>query len=104
MTYNLLENKSVPRYSAHIFICENQRVSNHIIGCCASKGSKELIHYMKEKIKELNIKGVRINKSGCLGQCSNGPAMVLYPSGKWFKITNKEDIDIFITKFILLKQ
>ena len=55
---------------------------------------------MKEKIKKLKIKGIRVNSSGCLNRCKKGPLMVVYPEGIWLKVTNKKDIDIIIEKYI----
>lgn len=85
-----------PSYKHHIFICQNERPEGHIRGCCASKGSVDLLVYMKERAKELGITDIRINKSGCLNACENGPTMVLYPKGQWFCAKNKQEIDAIL--------
>ena len=56
--------------------------------------------YMKEKIKLLGVKGLRVNSSGCLNRCKKGPLMVIYPEGVWLKVTNKKDIDLIIEEHI----
>ena len=56
---------------------------------------------MKKKVKEAEIKGVRINASGCLNRCKLGRIMVVYPQGAWFKVKNKKDIDLLIEQFLV---
>ena len=87
-------------YDKHIFFCTNLRKDKNKISCGAFN-SRELRIYMKKKVKELRIKGVRINASGCLNRCKLGPVLVAYPRGAWFKIRNKKDIDLFIEEFLL---
>jgi (2Fe-2S) ferredoxin len=80
-------------YDRHVFVCVNQREAGHPRGCCLDKGSAELRDYMKSRAKELGIRNVRINQSGCLDRCELGPSMVIYPEGIWYRPQSKADID-----------
>ena len=40
----------------------------------------------------MGLDDVRVQKSGCLNYCEQGPTCVIYPEGKWFKIT-EDSID-----------
>ena len=40
-----------------------------------------------ERAKKAGLDEVRVQKSGCLDQCENGPTCVIYPEGIWYKIT-----------------
>lgn len=82
-----------PSYTHHIFVCTNRRPDDAAKGCCASKGSEELHTYMKLRANELGIKNIRINKSGCLDACEQGPTVVIYPEASWHTIRSKEDVD-----------
>ena len=82
-----------PFYRQHVFCCVNQREAGHERGCCADNGSLELREYMKMRAKELGLKRVRINSSGCLDRCEKGPSVVVYPEGVWYRCENKEDVD-----------
>jgi (2Fe-2S) ferredoxin len=93
-----------PHYDFHIFMCQNRRPEGHSQGCCASKGSEELLSYMKKRVQELEIKNVRVNKAGCLGQCKNGPALVIYPEGVWYKAQSSNDIEEIIQSHLLRKK
>ena len=90
-------------YDKHIFFCTNYRKEEKKISC-GRHNSEALRNYMKEKVKELAIKNVRINSSGCLNRCKLGPIVVSYPEGKWYKITNKEDVDLFIDELLIKRK
>ena len=101
---NPTEFREPPFFEFHIFICQNERTPDSEVGCCFSKGSQDLLRYMKARAKDLNLSNIRINKSGCLGQCSRGPALVIYPQGKWFQIKTFEDIETIFARYILEKK
>lgn len=87
-------------YQQHVFCCTNQRPAGHELGCCASKGGEKLRNYMKRRVKELGIKGVRINGAGCLGRCEHGPAIVIYPEGVWYSPKTEADCDEIIARHL----
>mgnify|MGYP001331494540 FL=1 len=87
-------------YRKHIFFCTNKRDADHPRGCCAGKGSLKLRNYMKLKIKELGLHNIRVNTSGCLDRCEEGPCIVIYPEGIWYRANNKTDIDSIIENHI----
>ena len=80
-------------YQCHVFFCLNQREEGHPRGCCQDKGSAELREYMKARAKEMKLKRVRINSSGCLDRCEQGPSVVIYPEGVWYSCRTKDDVD-----------
>ncbi len=91
----------MPRFEKHIFICINERKAGDTRGCCHSRGSQELLDYMKSRTHELGLKGkVRVNKAGCLNACAQGPSMVIYPDGVWYSPKTKEDMEEIITEHI----
>ena len=80
-------------YRRHVFFCVNERAADHPRGCCLAKGSLELREYMKARAKEMGLKRIRINASGCLDRCELGPSVVIYPEGVWYRCRTKEDVD-----------
>ena len=87
-------------YKKHVFVCENVRESK-TRKSCGNQGKK--IRARLKKIvfdKGLNT-NIRINRSGCLDQCENGPCLVVYPEGIWYTKINKNDcMDIFLKSII----
>ncbi len=91
----------MPRFNKHIFICINERKSGDTRGCCSSRGSIELLDYMKGRVHELGLKGtVRVNKAGCLDACSQGPTMVVYPDDIWYAPRTQEDMEEILVEHI----
>jgi (2Fe-2S) ferredoxin len=86
-------NDPAPYYHRHVFCCVNVRAATDPLGCCSAKGSDQLRNYMKARAKELGLKGLRINASGCLDRCALGPTMVIYPEGVWYNYKSREDVD-----------
>jgi (2Fe-2S) ferredoxin len=82
-----------PYYRIHVFVCTNRRPDGHPRGSCAGRGSEPLRDYLKARVKELRLDGVRINSAGCLDRCELGPVMVIYPEGVWYAYRTHEDLD-----------
>jgi len=59
---------------------------------------------LKKKIKEKGLWGdhVRISSSGCLGLCSEGPNVVLYPSGRVFTETTINDVERIVDEIVAI--
>lgn len=69
-----------------------------------SKGSDKILIYLKSRIKELGLKDIRVNKAGCLDQCEQGPAVVIYPEGVWYTIKTLEDAEALIQDHLIKEQ
>ena len=60
--------------------------------------------YAKKRVKKLGLAGpgkVRINKSGCLDRCEEGPVVVIYPQGTWYTYVDETDIDEIIDSHLV---
>ncbi len=92
-----------PYYRCHVFCCVNERPENHPRGSCCRRGSVRLRNYMKARAKELGLEGagVRINASGCLDRCENGPTMVIYPDGVWYHYETLADVDEILERHVI---
>ena len=66
------------QFEKHVFVCTGGDY-------CPSDGSVEVHAFLKDGIKARGLKKtVRVNKSGCLDQCGNGPMVVVYPENVWY--------------------
>jgi len=91
-----------PTFEKHVFICTASRPPGHPKGCCNSKGSAELLDAMKMDVFEREINDrIRINSAGCLDSCENGPSLVVYPEGVWYKPQSKEDVLEIVEKHLV---
>lgn len=95
----------MPYYQHHVFFCCNQRENGE--ACCAQHGAREQRDYMKKRLKELGLHGegqMRVNIAGCLGRCTEGPVIVVYPEEVWYTYVDQEDIDEIIESHLLNNQ
>ncbi|MBE7439539.1 MAG: (2Fe-2S) ferredoxin domain-containing protein [Spirochaetales bacterium] len=83
------------KFEKHLFVCENVRQGGERPSC-GGRGGAEVRQYLKARVKDLDLKGVRINMSGCLDQCEEGPVSVLYPEGRWVQLSNREQAEAFL--------
>ncbi len=89
------------RFQKHLFICNNQRKEDDPRGCCSSRGSMNLLDYIKKRVHESGLKGnVRVNKAGCLDACQYGPTLVVYPEAVWYAPRTQEDMEEIFTEHI----
>jgi len=89
-------------YQRHIFFCTNQREGT--AQCCGRCGAVEMRGYAKRRAKELGIHGpggVRVNTSGCLDRCDEGPVAVVYPEGVWYTYVDEEDIEEIVQEHLV---
>jgi (2Fe-2S) ferredoxin len=87
-------------FQAHLFVCCNRRADDHPRGSCAARGSEKLRDYMKARAKELGLPGVRVNTAMCLDRCEQGPCLVIYPEGVWYRITSTAEIDSILERHV----
>jgi (2Fe-2S) ferredoxin len=73
-------------FERHVFVCVTGKT-------CPTQGSEAVHAAMKALAKErLGKHRVRINKSGCLGQCGHGPMVAVYPDNVWYTHVRVEDV------------
>lgn len=87
-------------YQKHIFVCTNQKEEGR--ACCANKGGSPFFAYLKEALIKHNLHGpgkIRVSQSGCLGRCTDGPWLVIYPEGTWHRYETTDDLDRMIEVF-----
>ena len=84
-------------YKYHVFFCTNQRQDGR--ACCQDHDAAAMRNYAKDRVKQLGLAvpgGVRVNTAGCMGRCSEGPTMAVYPQGIWYRYDSQADIDEII--------
>ena len=92
-------------YQQHLFFCTNQKKLGK--KCCQEADADALLQYTQQRLKQLNLHGagqLRVNKSGCLGRCSQGPCLLIYPQGIWYTYETTDDIDEIIEQCLLQGQ
>jgi (2Fe-2S) ferredoxin len=89
-------------FKHHVFFCCNQRDEGQC--CCNVLGATEAQTYAKDRIAELNLRGkgkIRVNKTGCLERCDEGPVIVVYPEGVWYHYLDQDDVEEIIQEHLI---
>jgi len=88
-------------YDPHIFMCTNRRPDDHPRGSCGARDGEMLRQYLRDKLKDANVESARANMAGCMDQCENGPVLVVYPEGIWYRAATKADIDRIVDEHFI---
>lgn len=68
-----------------VFVCNHDD--------CKDRGSKDLTGKLKKWAKEEHKGDIKVYRSGCLGQCSDGIAIACYPEKKYLLKVKESDLD-----------
>ncbi len=74
----------------HIFVCASFR-GTEAKGKCIKKDSMSLIPYLEEELADRELNAM-VSTTGCLKLCEEGPVMVVYPQGYWYKGVTSQDV------------
>ncbi len=86
----------------HIFVCVNQRPAGHPKGDCASKQSRAVFQKFQEETEKRQLWGtVAVNGTTCLGPCTTGPTVVIYPEGVWYAKVRPEDVEEIMDQHVV---
>lgn len=91
-----------PFFKHHVFFCMNIREDGR--PCCGKQGAEIAQKHAKKRIKSMDMNGpgkIRINQSGCLDRCEEGPCLVVYPEGTWYTYVDTSDIDEIIDSHLI---
>jgi (2Fe-2S) ferredoxin len=88
------------KYEKHIFICANQKAEGKT--CCGDVRGMELVNKFREVLKENGLQGtVRAQRAGCLDECKNGPALVIYPEGTYYGKVTLERVEEIVKMHVM---
>lgn len=75
----------------HIFVCTQQKPEG-IVSCAASRSSDVFDALDRETQARGLIHEVQLTTCGCMGLCDEGPVMVAYPAGVWYRRVQPSDV------------
>ena len=92
----------------HIFLCADQTKPL----CCNAEAGLEAWNYLKKRLKELKLDRPTADrphyifrtKANCLRVCTQGPILMVYPDGEWYRGATPEAIERIIQERLLGNQ
>lgn len=83
----------MPKPEKHVFLCAQARPQGHPRGSCSENGCSEMIDEFIFQLQERNCYDkIAITHTGCIGPCSTGPNVLVYPEGIMYGKVKKEDV------------
>jgi (2Fe-2S) ferredoxin/SAM-dependent methyltransferase len=84
----------------HLFVCTQQKPEG--VTSCSANGSAALFDTLD---REIQVRGlgsdVQITTCGCMGLCDEGPVMVVYPEGVWYRRVQPSDAPEIVSQHLL---
>jgi len=75
----------------HLFVCTQQKPEG--VPSCSASGSFAVLDTLDREIQMRGWNGeVQITTCGCMGLCDEGPVMVVYPEGTWYRHVGPSDV------------
>jgi len=80
----------------HIFVCTQQKPEG-VTSCPANRSFRILQKVEQEIIAHGLDDDVQLGTCGCLGLCDDGPILIVYPDGIWYRRVQPEDVREIVT-------
>jgi len=75
----------------HLFVCTQQKPEG--APSCSASGSLAVLDAMEREIQTLGLNNdVQLTTCGCMGLCDEGPVIVVYPAGVWYRRVQPSDV------------
>ncbi len=75
----------------HLFVCTQQKPEG--VPSCAASGSFAVLGALDREIQARSLNhDVQLTTCGCMGLCDEGPVMVVYPAGVWYRRVQPSDV------------
>ena len=75
----------------HVFVCTQQKPEG--VTCCPASGSMSVLGALHGELGKQGISNdVQVSSCGCLGLCDEGPIMIVYPEGVWYRKVKADDV------------
>ena len=92
----------MPRPQKHVFVCTQARPPGHPRGSCSASGCAEVMNEFMNQIQAGNLfEKIGLTNTGCMGPCSLGPSVLVYPEGVMYGNVKKGDVKTIIEQHLL---
>jgi (2Fe-2S) ferredoxin len=77
-------------FRLHIYVCTQQKPES--VPSCPAHGANEVLAAIERAVLDRGLDNqVQLTTSGCTGLCEEGPILVVYPEGTWYRKVKPSD-------------
>lgn len=92
----------MPKPEKHVFVCTQQRPPGHPRSSCAEKSCAAVMEEFLWQVQQKELFGkIQVTATGCMGPCSEGPTVLVYPEGVMYGGVKKADVSNIIDVHLL---
>lgn len=92
----------MPKPLKHVFVCTQGRPLGHPRPSCAQKGCGEVFDEFLWQLQDRNLfDRIQVTSTGCMGPCSEGPSVLVYPEGVMYGRVGKADVATIFDQHLL---
>ncbi len=89
-----LEVLKMEKPKHHIFVCTSSRLTGENKGFCVQQKGKEIIQAFVEALQDRDLESeILVTNTGCLGLCTMGSIVIIYPDQIWYGKVTVEDVE-----------
>ncbi|MCB1774541.1 MAG: (2Fe-2S) ferredoxin domain-containing protein [Gammaproteobacteria bacterium] len=83
----------MPKPQKHVFVCVQNRPQGHPRPACSHKAAPEVAEEFFWQLQQRQLfDKVQVSTTSCLGPCSEGPSVLVYPEGIMYAGVGKDDV------------
>jgi len=83
----------------HVFVCTQPKAEG--VTSCPSSGSIDVLGALQGELGKQGLSSdVQVSSCGCLGLCDEGPVMIVYPEGVWYRKLTPADVPEIVTSHL----
>lgn len=92
----------MPRPEKHVFVCTQQRPQGHPRSSCAEKGCATVMEEFLWQVQQRELfEKIQVTATGCMGPCSEGSTVLVYPEGVMYSGITKENVATIFDEHLL---
>ena len=92
----------MPRPKKHVLVCVQNRPADHPRSSCGAKGCSNVFQEFSRQFMERSLwADFLLTNTGCLGPCSNGPSILVYPDNVMYGAVTPQDVATIIDEHLI---
>lgn len=83
----------MPKPRMHVFVCTQQRPPGHPRSSCGQHGCAAVYEEFLWQLQQRDLSNsIQVTATGCMGPCSEGPSVLVYPEGVMYAKVEKDRV------------